>query len=627
MLRAILATLVLGLLGCDAAVLLDEGPTAEVQELTVADFLATDAATPPRWPATPHPLELPDEWSRRGFVGRCAFYRLEVPWRPAEISGVYLFRLHLNAAVYFNGTFVGDGGSMDEPLARNWNRPLYFTLPPSLWRPAGNELAIRVCSQPGGGMLSPVQVGPERTLRARYELRSFLQVEASAVLCLGLVGVSLFLFGLYLRRRRDAAYLWLGGACLLWAAFSGYLFVRDPGPIPGPVLQWLAHGCIDWWIVVFIGFVHRFVGLARPRLERLLMGSALLGMAVSALAPPLLVRGLCFRAFHGVSLAALCYTCGTVLRELRRRRTPELTLVAATLLCLTLAALHDWSAYAVFMFMPRSTMRTFFGHGFISLPSTVPLLFFTLAAHLSRRFADALDEAERMSAELEDRVEQIGQRLARSFAERRTLEREQAAAEVRERVYRDLHDDIGAKLLSLVTLAEDPRQADLARAALQDLRDIVSHSARGHAPLQDLLGDWRAEVVGRAAAARLTLCWEQGDELGALAGVSLRADAALNLGRVLREAVSNVLRHAAATRLTVRVRVEGDRLILEVEDDGVGADLGSRREGRGVRNMRARAALLGGVIAWQGAAPRGCRVTLRTPLSGLGPGPGAEEAT
>ena len=51
------------------------------------------------------------------------------------------------------------------------------------------------------------------------------------------------------------------------------------------------------------------------------------------------------------------------------------------------------------------------------------------------------------------------------------------------------------------------------------------------------------------------------------------------------------------------------------------------REGRGVRNMRARAALLGGVIAWQGAAPRGCRVTLRTPLSGLGPGPGAEEAT
>ena len=54
--------------------------------------------------------------------------------------------------------------------------------------------------------------------------------------------------------------------------------------------------------------------------------------------------------------------------------------------------------------------------------------------------------------------------------------REQAASQERERIYSDLHDDLGAKLLSLVYRAESPVQADLARAILQDLRDVVTRS-------------------------------------------------------------------------------------------------------------------------------------------------------
>ena len=56
------------------------------------------------------------------------WYRLELPASGSkrERFSVYLARVNMNAAVYFNGDFVGDGGSFREPIARNWNRPLLF---------------------------------------------------------------------------------------------------------------------------------------------------------------------------------------------------------------------------------------------------------------------------------------------------------------------------------------------------------------------------------------------------------------------------------------------------------------------------------------------------------------------
>ena len=75
----------------------------------------------------------------------------------------------------------------------------------------------------------------------------------------------------------------------------------------------------------------------------------------------------------------------------------------------------------------------------------------------------------------------------------------QALAEERERIYADLHDDLGAKLLQLIHTANDPRQADLARAVLQDLRDVVTRS-RGE---PGTLGDVRDRDSRRCTRGRL----------------------------------------------------------------------------------------------------------------------------
>lgn len=182
-----------------------------------------------------------------------------------------------------------------------------------------------------------------------------------------------------------------------------------------------------------------------------------------------------------------------------------------------------------------------------------------------------------------------------------------AIAEERERIYKDLHDDVGAKLLQLVHGAESPQQADLARAVLQDLRDVVSRSRRPPAPLLQLLGEIEAETRQRLSAAGAELVWEQE---GTLPDLALDQAQTLHLIRISREAVTNALRHGAARWLRVRAFRAGAELMLEITDDGQyqPAQIG---EGRGTSTMRERAAGLGGDIRWNEGTLGGTKVILR----------------
>jgi signal transduction histidine kinase len=81
---------------------------------------------------------------------------------------------------------------------------------------------------------------------------------------------------------------------------------------------------------------------------------------------------------------------------------------------------------------------------------------------------------------------------------------------------------------------------------------------------------------------------------------------------IANEALSNIVRHARARKATLRGRREGDRLILTVQDDGVGIKPGEAA-GYGMRNMRDRAHLLGGSLKVDGSGGRGTTVTLDIP--------------
>ena len=204
---------------------------------------------------------------------------------------------------------------------------------------------------------------------------------------------------------------------------------------------------------------------------------------------------------------------------------------------------------------------------------------------------------------------------AEALATAQRLSRVQAIAEERERIYGDLHDDIGAKLLDLVYRAETPETADLARAVLQDLRDVVSRARGAPGSLSQVLGEIRAEAAHRLEAVGIALVWESDP---ALPDPLLDHGHALHLFRIVREAMTNALRHARPSRIRIRAFAQAGLLLLDITDDGhdtAAAPAG----GRGTQTMRHRAEALQGSISWDPGTAGGTKVVLRMPLPGADP--------
>lgn len=171
------------------------------------------------------------------------------------------------------------------------------------------------------------------------------------------------------------------------------------------------------------------------------------------------------------------------------------------------------------------------------------------------------------------------------------------ALKERERVARDLHDDVSAHLMTLIFKAESDRLpppsgiAAMGREAMTELRTVIRGLERQSVPLHDALNAWRAEIRQRCGSG-ISLRWEQPDE-PALARIELSARHNTNITRILRESVTNALKHAQPSTLNVTISCELNVLRLVLSNNGVDKPVPDG-EGRGLHNMKRRAQELGG---------------------------------
>jgi signal transduction histidine kinase len=175
----------------------------------------------------------------------------------------------------------------------------------------------------------------------------------------------------------------------------------------------------------------------------------------------------------------------------------------------------------------------------------------------------------------------------------------------RDRIARDLHDDIGAKLLTLIHESSSERVASLARSAVAEMREVVAGLRAQPLALGDALADWRAELAERSVAAGCAMRWNQPESMPECL---LTPRQQLNLARILREATSNALRHAKARSIELCIVIREGQLELALRHDGAVADPSRWQEGTGLATMRRRTADLGGSIAWhlEPGAARAC---------------------
>ncbi|HVJ89172.1 MAG TPA: ATP-binding protein, partial [Labilithrix sp.] len=183
--------------------------------------------------------------------------------------------------------------------------------------------------------------------------------------------------------------------------------------------------------------------------------------------------------------------------------------------------------------------------------------------------------------------------------------------EERARVARDLHDDVGAALTTALYHDNPDNVREAVRSAIREMRSMVSQLTGRRSGLSDVVGELRYEALQCLAAARIVPDWPLVD----LGSTTIHSAIARNYSSMVRELISNIVRHSGASTCTFEIAREGDLVVTTITDDGKGFDPEAPSEGNGLRNLRRRAKDIGGSIRFV-RRDRGTSVRLEMRLDG-----------
>lgn len=558
------------------------------------------------------PVALPDEGLELAADDDAVrWYRLSLPAPNDAAQGlaVHLSRLCGTALIEFNGSrLMGDPA---DPGPGGCRRHLLLPLPGALWGTGENLLDIRLSGLARSHVsdldratgLAGARLGSVAALepqRLRDQLRDVtLPLLIGAGMCM--LGLLALVVG-WLNARKSYL-LWFGLLAAGWGVLTAGPQLL-PLVMPVQRVEWLFASAMPLLAAAAVLFLMRYAGMLSRQVEAALFAQCLVVPASLLLAGEahlFAISGGWYLLLTGeVALAA-----AAALRVAWRVRREEFWIMLALL------ALMSVTVMALLARQWGLSERELDALVQLSLPIGLTVLgarlvFLEVAALrmgesaarsiMERRVAEATLEAERKySAQADLRVEQV-------------TERE------RKRIAADLHDDLGAKLLTIVHTSESDRISTLAREALEEMRLSVRGLTGRPVRLSDALGDWRAEVVSRLGQANIGAAWQSPiEELPQ----TLPARAYVQTTRILREAVSNIIKHSGASRCTVSCAIRDSDFVMTIQDNGKGIPMeldGKLDRGHGMTSMKQRAKGLQGQCLVESGPGFGTVIRLTVPL-------------
>ena len=205
-------------------------------------------------------------------------------------------------------------------------------------------------------------------------------------------------------------------------------------------------------------------------------------------------------------------------------------------------------------------------------------------------------------------TERLLEQLGRAVAYDRAVEH--GRTEERLRIAQDLHDDIGARLLTLMYKAPNIEIEEYIRHTLQDLKTLTRGLAAANQLLSHAAAEWKSDISQRLHPTGCVLRWS----FSADRELTLSVVQWSGLTRVLRELVNNIISHAQASLVEISLQLDHSMLTLTVQDDGCGETPANWSHGLGLGGVRKRVKLLAGQVLWQEASPRGIRCLVQVPL-------------
>jgi signal transduction histidine kinase len=615
-------------LACCAALLAlalsaGQAAAAAVEEATSARMLVDASRTPPPDQAAWQAVTLPDLWrkSRPQAVPAATWYRVPftVAEDPPQVWGVFFPYLYQGGDVWLNGALLQQIPGNTPEVHVHWSRPHLVALPAALLRPGANELWVRVATPPLGSTVRfpGVRVGPLPEVASLYDNRFFLvniTPQITAVVCLL---VSLCMLFIWWRRRSEVLYGLFGVAVALWGLRT-LTFVIEM--IPASTWFWwrlVYHSATGGFIVAMTALAWRLAGIHKPWFERALFAYWLLGplwmLAQGPAAEPLVNRW-----WVGGFLPIGASIVGVSVWFLVRRRTLEAAALPVTMAIAALAGMHDylinWELDPAIPWLGAWTSQRF---QLLHLCANLVLL--AMGGLLTARFVRALHALEHVNQTLEHRVADREKELAGNYVRLFALEREHAASQERQRIMRDLHDGVGSRLFVLLSRVERgdmtaTATAEALRGCISEMRLALDTLAPAEQDFRSALGNFLFRWRSQLQACGIHLAWDIDVPDEAL---QVAPHAALQLLRVAQEALTNVVKHANASEVSVQLRLVDGQLELEVRDNGIGAaGVSEESSGRGLNNMRSRAGQLGGQLQVHGGSG-GTSVTVLVPLTAV----------
>jgi len=586
-LGALLVALALWLAGCDAA----DPPGVQRFDHAVRHRAPADGVLPPADDPGWVPVALPDfigMGERRHAVEWWYRFTVDLPVTPATPWAIYLPRAAQTLLLRVNGTVLGDGWTFSDPLPRDWNRPQFFTLPPGVLHAGANEIVLRLKTHLGSpGFLHRLSIGPVEVMRPEYARRVWGQITAPRIVAGMMLGGALLLLAFALRHDPQGATRWVVLGVLSWTWSFADVFVRDL-PVSNLLWEWSILQGQTWSVVFFVLGYHRILGIRRRRLEWTLVAAALAAALVLLLIPRLWFWTAMLIVLAGV-LGVAVYITREIIRASRRGDVPHRIVLLVPVATGVLFIVHDLVGTVIGR-LPIGLLTVY-----------LPLLALGGAGWIVvSRLVESMRETAALNRDLEARVAEKHRELAHNYERLRALERERAVVGERERIMRDMHDGMGGQLVSTLAMVEHgtvdrEAVAEALRQSLDDLRLVIDSLDPADDDLLAVLGMVRSRLEPRLQRHGIAVRWQVVD-LPPLPGFG--PEMALQAMRIVQEALTNVVKHAAARTVTVRTGTGPDEhghpgVFVEIADDGSGMPA-EPRVGRGLANMRRRAERLGG---------------------------------
>lgn len=526
-------------------------------------------------------------------------YRLELLRQSTELQALYFRRYDDAATIHVNGKLVHSDGAVDIDRPQTWNRPVFVDLPAEQSDKRTFEIEISGYPHRGTAFL-PFYVGDRTALRPLFETRYWITVVMAQT---GLMLMPIFAAALgllWLRQGRQAFFGWISMSLFLGTAVSAHYGLSSI-PIGYRFWETLWNFSVSLYVFTLTRFVADFLKIPFRNRDLIQIAIVFVCFFASPFVPSYVFMS-AFGVLHVFDALWSFFLLSDLHRNRSRMRKTDFYLIYFLLVFTLSVALHDFGP----LFIELNLAPTHFGH---LLPISTLLLSFWLL--LSQLMVNA-DGFENLSKTLQLQVEERGKELDASYRRIADFERQAALSAERHRIMLDLHDGVGGHLTNMMAYMDNhemkhPALQESVQTAIRELSGAID-SLEGDQDPMSVLAMLRGRYEPVLESQGIKLIWEvDGEPTLDPPG----PEGNLNLVRLCQEALSNILKHAHANRVSIKVTDD----MLSISDNGIGLQKETpkdKRTGHGLSSMRERATRIGATFDMS-TTPQGTRIRLSWP--------------